>query len=320
MQIILAATISLAIIIVGALIVTLSLRSFRTEEVSERVKEYMEEGRRRQPQQSVDTISLQRFNIVGTFPERVILPVFRRIGQFLLRFTPAEFSANIERQLVIANNPLGLGTREFFGIQLISAIAGVALLFVLIQNELSLPFLALGVLSMVLITMLPIVWLRSTVRNRQNRLLRGLPDAIDMLSVCATAGLGFDQSLQRVSEHWQTPIGVEFGRVVSEMEMGFSRRESLRNMADRFDIPELSGFIAVLIQSEQLGMSISDTLHAQAAQMREERRFRAQEEARKIPTKMLFPLALLIFPAMMAVILGPAIPQLLTFMGNFSGG
>jgi tight adherence protein C len=82
----------------------------------------------------------------------------------------------------------------------------------------------------------------------------------------------------------------------------------MRNLSDRADVPELSSFVAVIVQSDQLGMSITDTLQAQAKQMRIERRFRAQELARKLPLKMLFPLMLLIFPAMLAVILGPMIP------------
>jgi tight adherence protein C len=93
--------------------------------------------------------------------------------------------------------------------------------------------------------------------------------------------------------------------------MGLARREALRNLADRLNVSEISSFVSVILQSEQLGMSISDTLHAQAEQMRIERRFRAQEQARTIPIKMLVPLAFLILPAIMAVILGPAIPQIL---------
>jgi tight adherence protein C len=131
-----------------------------------------------------------------------------------------------------------------------------------------------------------------------------------MLSVCAEAGLGFDQALQRVGDHWNTPLGAEFSRVVTEMGMGVPRRTALRNLADRLNVHELSSFVAVILQSDQLGMSITDTLHAQAKQMRIERRFRAQEQARKMPLKMLFPLLLLMFPAMFAVILGPMIPVL----------
>jgi tight adherence protein C len=132
-----------------------------------------------------------------------------------------------------------------------------------------------------------------------------------MLSVCASAGLGFDQSLQRVSEYWDTPIGHEFGRVINEMEMGLTRRDALRNLSDRLEIREISSFVALILQTEQLGMSISDTLHAQADQMRIERRYRAQEQAQKAPIKMLIPMAILIFPALLAVILGPSIPTLI---------
>jgi tight adherence protein C len=112
-------------------------------------------------------------------------------------------------------------------------------------------------------------------------------------------------------------MGKEFARVTAEMEMGLSRRDAMRNMADRLDVSEVSSFVSVILQSEQLGMSITDTLHAQADQMRVERRFRAQEQARTLPVKMLIPLAFLIFPAIMAVVLGPAVPQILGMFNNF---
>jgi len=137
-----------------------------------------------------------------------------------------------------------------------------------------------------------------------------MPDALDMLTVCADAGLGFDQSVQRVSEAWDTSLAREFARVVAEMGMGLPRQTALRNFADRVGSPEVSSFVAVIVQSDQLGMSITQTLHAQAKQMRIERRFRAQEQARKMPLKMLFPLMLFIFPSMFAVILGPMVPVL----------
>jgi len=172
-------------------------------------------------------------------------------------------------------------------------------------------------IALLIFFLLPSAWLQRKVRQRQDAVRKGLPDAMDMLSVCATAGLGFDQAIQRVSEHWNTPVGVEFGRVIHEMEMGLSRREALRNLADRLEISELSSFVAFVLQSEQLGMAISDVLHTQAGQMRAERRFRAQEQAQKIPTKMLFPMAFLIFPAVLAVVLGPALPKLFNVFSSF---
>ncbi|GAH40083.1 unnamed protein product, partial [marine sediment metagenome] len=160
----------------------------------------------------------------------------------------------------------------------------------------------------VLIFYMPKLWLRSVVRRKQENIRRHLPDALDMLSVCADAGLGFDQSLQRVSESWEGPLAIEFARVVNEMSMGETRASAMRSMAERLDVQEVSSFVAVILQSYELGMGIADTLHAQADQMRIERRYWAQEQARKIPTKMLFPLMFLILPAMFAVILGPIVP------------
>jgi tight adherence protein C len=91
----------------------------------------------------------------------------------------------------------------------------------------------------------------------------------------------------------------------------------MHHLAERLDVTELSSFVAVIIQSDQLGMSISDTLHAQAEQMRIERRYRAQEQARTIPIKMLIPLAFLIFPAIIAIVIGPALPALVELFSSF---
>jgi len=198
-------------------------------------------------------------------------------------------------------------------------ILGVLFAYLLLQQSTELIYLVGAGLIFYIGVLGPNVWLNRKVRKRQDQIRKGLADALDMLSVTAEAGLGFDQSLQRVSEYWQTPVGVEFGRVVAEMEMGSSRQEALRNMADRLDVRELSSFVAVIIQSDQLGMSIADALHAQAQQMRIERRFRAQEAARKVPLKMLFPMMLLIFPAMLAVVCGPSVPILSEFFQTLGG-
>jgi tight adherence protein C len=157
------------------------------------------------------------------------------------------------------------------------------------------------------------------VRARQRRIRLNLPDALDMLSVCADAGLGFDQALQRVSERWKTPLGREFARMVEEMGMGLSRSDALRSLADRLDVAELSSFVAVIVQSDQMGVSITSTLRSQAEQMRVERRHRAQEEARKAPLKMLLPMIILILPAMGAVVVGPVIPAMMDVFASITG-
>lgn len=249
-------------------------------------------------------------NITGSFFSRVFTPAIKGIGRLFGRLMPGGAIEGLSRKLTVAGNPMGLGAREFYGISLASTFMGVYVAFVVIRRGSTTLNLMLSILLLILFYYFPKFWLQSLVSRRQNNVRKGLADAMDMLSVCATAGLGFDQSLQRVSEHWETPIGREFGRVISEMEMGLTRRDALRNLADRLEIREISSFVALILQTEQLGMSISDTLHAQAEQMRIERRFRAQEQAQKAPIKMLIPMALLIFPALLAVILGPAYPIL----------
>jgi tight adherence protein C len=307
--------ISIVLGIVGVSFLILSVRWLRTGNLSKRLVQYVEtpldDSRARK-----NFVRIQPRVITGSFSSRIFTPFIRGIGRFFGQITPAGSIENLAKKLVTAGNPLGLGAREFYGISMASTLLGVYLAFVIFRRGTTNINLVLTVLVLVLFYAFPKVWLHSLVTGRQNRVRRGLPDALDMLSVCATAGLGFDQSLQRVSEYWDTPIGHEFGRVIHEMEMGVTRSDALRNLADRLDIREISSFVALIIQTEQLGMSISDTLHAQAEQMRIERRHRAQEQAQKAPIKMLIPMALLIFPALLAVILGPAIPAFREIFGN----
>jgi tight adherence protein C len=158
----------------------------------------------------------------------------------------------------------------------------------------------------------PNYWLKGKARSRQDEIRRGLPDALDMLSVCASAGLGFDQSMQKISSYWDTELGREIKRTTQEMEMGVSRSVALRNLSNRVDVDDLARFVALIIQAEKVGMSYADVLHSQADQMRVQRMYRARELANKLPGKVIIPIGICIFPAIVIVILGPAIPTLLS--------
>lgn len=316
MNLLITVIVGLTFIGLGLVILVFSLRWLFKDELSPRLQTFVAEETQAAQRWS-PVLNIRTRELSGSFLNRVLLPPVRTIGGFLGRFTPAESIEKVRHQLYIAANPYGIGAREFYGIRIIFTLLGIWGAYIIFNQQLSRLNVLLAILIFVMCFTLPILWLRSSVRKRQDMIRRGLPDALDMLSVCAIAGLGFDQSMRRVSEHWDTPISNEFGRVISEMEMGISRRDALRNLADRLDVSELSSFVSVIIQSEQLGMSIADTLHAQADQMRIERRFRAQEIARTIPIKMLIPLAFLIFPALIAIIMGPAIPPLLELFGSF---
>ncbi len=310
MQLFMQITISIALGIAGIAILLLSLRWLRSGGVNTRLVQYVEVPLQVGSNRG-NVARVQPRLITGSFLSRTVMPAIRAIGGFFGRITPSGAIESISRKLMIAGNPMGLGAREYYGISMATTLLGVYLAFVVIRRGTATINVVLSILVVILFYYAPKAWLQNRVTNRQNQVRRGLPDALDMLSVCATAGLGFDQSLQRVSEYWDTPIGREFGRVISEMEMGLTRRDALRNLSDRLEIREIASFVALILQTEQLGMSISDTLHAQAEQMRIERRFRAQEQAQKAPIKMLIPMAMLIFPALLAVILGPAIPAIM---------
>jgi tight adherence protein C len=316
MNLVITAILGITFVGIGLVILIFSLRWLFRDELSPRLQTFVTDETQGAQRWS-PVLNIRTRELSGSFFNRVLLPPLRKIASFLGRLTPAESIEKVSHQLYIAGDPLGLGPREFYGIRIVFTLIAVWIAFFILRSGRTQINILLAVLVFIMLATLPVLWLRTLVRKRQDMIRRGLPDALDMLSVCAIAGLGFDQSLRRVSEHWDTPIANELGRVVSEMEMGLSRREALRNLADRLDVSELSSFVSVIIQSEQLGMSIADTLHAQAEQMRIERRFRAQEIARTIPIKMLIPLAFLIFPALIAIIMGPAVPALLELFQNF---
>jgi tight adherence protein C len=142
-----------------------------------------------------------------------------------------------------------------------------------------------------------------------------LPDSLDLLTIMVEAGLGFDAALARLVEKAQNELSQEFAQVLSEVRLGTSRREALRQLGGRTNVEDVSTFVTSLVQADQLGVSISRVLRVQSAQMRIKRRQRAEEAAHKAPIKMLFPLAFLIFPAMFIIILGPAVPGILHGFG-----
>jgi tight adherence protein C len=165
---------------------------------------------------------------------------------------------------------------------------------------------------------LPDVLIRNLGERRQNEMRNGLPDVIDMLTVCVEAGLGFDAALARVVTNLDGPAAAEFARVMQEMQLGKSRVDALRDAGARAQVTEFRTFVSSMVQSTELGISMGDVLRAQAGQMRIKRRQRAEEKAQKLPVKILPPLILCILPAMFVVVLGPAIMSIVGFFSHTS--
>jgi tight adherence protein C len=158
------------------------------------------------------------------------------------------------------------------------------------------------------------------MQKRQQDVLRALPTALDLVTVCMEAGLSFDSGLAKVVEKTRGTLSDEFGRVLTEMQMGKARREALRDMAKRLSTRDVSSFVAAIVQADQMGMSLGPVMRAQSDDVRLRRRQRAEEQAMKASVKMLFPLMFCILPSTMLVVLGPGMvtmfTQLLPTMGN----
>lgn len=156
--------------------------------------------------------------------------------------------------------------------------------------------------------------------QRRNTIRQTLPDTLDLLLLCVEAGLGLNAALLRVAEertaNGADPIGDEFLQLSKELQVGLTRRDALRNLADRTGSDDVRALSASLIQSERLGSSIAQTLRAQAETIRIQRRLEAEEMANKVQIKLLFPLILFIFPTVMIVILFPAGLRLMAALGN----
>jgi tight adherence protein C len=173
------------------------------------------------------------------------------------------------------------------------------------------------VLMVVLGWMLPTRILKDRATQRLNEIDYQLPELIDLLVVTVEAGLGFVGSLQTASTRISGPLGEEIRLTLQEQSMGLSMQEALLKMLDRVDTASMRSFVRSVVQGETLGVSIGQIMRDLAQEMRRRRRAVAQERAQKAPIKILFPLVLLIFPAMFVILLGPA---LFLFFRAFSGG
>jgi len=246
-----------------------------------------------------------------SFVERVIAPAWRGVLSRAGGLAPQRNVDGLTRRLETAGRPFGLNPLNFLGLKFIAAmvlgVAGFLLIAVVLQQPIANGvFLALA--FAVIGFYVPNLWLGVIIRTRQREIIRALPDALDMIVVCVEAGQSFDQALKRVSARWHNALTEEFNRINTEIAIGRSRREALSNAADRIQLSDVSNLITAILQADQLGVSIGNVLRVQASQLRTVRRQRAEELARQAAIKLLFPLVFLIFPAMFAVLLGPAIP------------
>jgi tight adherence protein C len=170
---------------------------------------------------------------------------------------------------------------------------------------------------------LPGLWLHVKVNRRKEKILHGLPDALDLMVVCAEAGIGLDASIYRVGEEMKLtnkPLSEEFRLLNLELRAGKQRRDALKNMAVRTDLDDLKSLVTLLVQTERFGTSIAQALRIHSDSMRTKRFQKAEEVAAKLPVKLLFPLILFIFPSLFVTIMGPAVMRIYRTLLPVLGG
>lgn len=329
-----------AIALIGVLLLSgfaflaISIRTITSGDSSSRLEDFVAFQERTQGSDRA-MVQIQQ-NFSRMFLDRTVFAGIKKLITFLGRFTPEENIRLTDKKLALIGNPRNIRSREFFAIRILFLVLGFVIALLLNYQNLEqlvdlfsslrtgmaysslfnfrnpvMLMIYIGVVIILLFFLLPVAWLNREVRNVKKEFERSFPDALDLLSVCSEAGLGFDQAMQRVGDYMQNFVGSEFRRLVSEMEVGVSRADALRNMSERLDISEFSSFATIIIQSETLGMKISEVLHSQAEQYRILRLFKAKEIAYRLPAKMIVPMALLILPSLLIVILGPLIPSLI---------
>lgn len=260
-----------------------------------------------------EAVSIEEIELSLPVTDRIFVPILRGVGELVTRFTPQSTLERTERQLEIAGSPRNMSAAIFWAIRGLATVFLGGLFFVLMVRFNVDPSkrLLYTLIFAVLGFFLPQLWLRSLISRRQDSIVKKLPDALDLMTICVDAGLTFDGAMARVDEKWDDPLAEEFGRVIYEMQLGKTRRQALRDMVGRMEVPDVTSFVAAILQADQLGVSIGKVLRIQSEQMRVRRRQRAEEKAQQAPIKMLFPLVFLIFPAMFIVLLGPAGFQLM---------
>lgn len=290
----------LVALILAVVLVVVGMRAPQpTDPIQERLAEFSVRD---------EPMTLEEIELSQAFYQRIILPLFNRIGQLSSRFTPQATLESARKRLEMAGNPMQMDPAFFLAMRSVLAVVfgGLILLVFMLTGR----NLAQGLLLAAVFTgvgfYFPDLWLGSRIARRKKGIFRAMPDALDLLTICVEAGLGFDAAMAKVHEKWDNDLALELGRVIQEIRLGKLRRDALRDMADRLGVAELTSFVAAVIQSEQLGVSMAKVLRIQSDQMRVRRRQMAEEEAHKAPIKMVFPIALLIFPSLLILLLGPA--------------
>lgn len=248
------------------------------------------------------------------FYVRVIKPAIDNISDLIAKVTPSGMRKRVEEKLNLAGRPYNLTVNKWFMFKLIIGVILplILLLLLKISGKMTLKIIFFFGFISLFFNVFPNLLLTQYTAKRKKEITDSLPDVLDLITVSVEAGLSFDGALIRLVDKMSGILVDEFNKVLNETRMGKSRKKALRDMSVRCGVSDITTLVGAIIQADELGVSITNVLRIQSKQMRNKRRQRAQEKAMKAPVKMLFPLMIFIFPAIFAVLLGPAIIRMIT--------
>ncbi|MFQ6172839.1 type II secretion system F family protein [Oryzobacter sp. R7] len=235
--------------------------------------------------------------------DRLLDPLINTLRRLAERLSPGGTGDRIARSLDKAGNPAAWTIERIMGVKGIGLFLGGVVALVIFGVGLT-GFLAAAAAAAAGF-FLPDLLVYNLGLKRQQEMRKGLADALDMLTVCVEAGQGFDAAILQVAKTVTGPIGGEFARVLSEIQIGKSRADAFASLGERTTAPEVKTFVSALVQADRMGLPVAAVLREQTREMRIARRQRAEEQAQKVTVKILFPLLLCIFPALFIVIIGP---------------
>jgi tight adherence protein C len=249
----------------------------------------------------------QRSPAADQGPGQLALPGWVR--GLAIRLSPAGIAGSLQRRLDLAGNPRQWTPDRILAVKGLGLIilAMLGALYGLHSPGLLILCAAIGG---AIGFFLPDVLLYNSGQKRQAKLQAALPNALDMLTVCVEAGLGFDAALAQVARNTDGPLAAEFARVLQEMQIGKSRSQALRALADRTTVAEVRAFISAMVQAGDLGIPVARVLREQAKEMRLRRRQRTEGKAQQVPVKITFPLILCLFPALLVIVVGPGVIEI----------
>jgi tight adherence protein C len=252
------------------------------------------------------------------FADRVLLPLLARAQGLGRRLTPADANERIHQKLELAGNPQGWTADKVSAGKVVCFFAalGISLVLAMVVGMPFLPTLGFVVAASVAGYMAPNLYLYQRAYERAAVMQKALPDAIDLLTISVESGLGFDAAVAQVARNTEGPLAEEFARMLKEMQIGRGRSEALRSMADRTNLPDLRGFVGAMVQADAFGIPVGQVLRVQSSEIRVKKRQWAEEQAQKVPVKILIPLIFCILPCLFIAVMGPAA---ITIMNNFSG-